>query len=217
MFDVPCFFPSLVKSHILAFQKNLSKHFPWKIWWQKIKTTISKLSIICFSRFTKEKSIIVIFVKIPSSLNIFYKTILISLMRAKKDGNVHNVKLNSKLKVRWINTLKRFMKESGTIYVSYVEKHLYANLTWTPICEGFMREQSAINVQLVRKATKRNKHWKATLRRFMREISKRLNVICAIRTLRALILSNDTLKLFMRRKSRSAATFVRHALDKSLI
>ena len=217
MFDVPCFFPSLVKSHILAFQKKLSKHFPWKIWWQKIKTTISKLSIICFSRFTKEKSIIVIFVKIPSSLNIFYKTILISLMRAKKDGNVHNVKLNSKLKVRWINTLKRFMKESGTIYVSYVEKHLYANLTWTPICEGFMREQSAINVQLVRKATKQNKRWKATLRLFMREISRRLNVICAIRTLPALILSNDTLKLFMRRKSRSAATFVRHALDKSLI
>ena len=80
-----------------------------------------------------------------------------------------------------------------------------------------MREQSAINVQRVRKATKQNKRWKATLRRFMREISKRLNVICAIRTLRALILSNDTLKLFMRRKSRLAATFVRHALAKSLI
>ena len=71
----------------------------------------------------------VISVMNPSSLNIFYKTILISLMRAKKDGNVHNVKLNSKLKVRWINTLKQFMKESGTIYVSYVEKHLYACLT----------------------------------------------------------------------------------------
>ena len=75
------------------------------------------------------KRMIVNFVMKPSSLNIFCKTMLILVIKVKKDGNVIYAKPSLKLKVHWTNTLNQFMKENEIKFVSYVERHLFVNLT----------------------------------------------------------------------------------------
>jgi len=136
----------------------------------------------------------------------------------KKVGNAKRVKLNSKPNIRSTTTLKRFMKGDGTIFVSYVEKHLCACLTWTLIWNRFMKTPiSGTNVKPVKKATNQNKLWPATLNRLMKETSRLLSVLFVTRHLWVRILWNVTLKLFMRRKSRLPVIFVRLDLGKSLI
>ena len=160
---------------------------------------------------------IVIIAMNPSSLILFWKDILISLMKGKKVGNANNVRRISKQKARWNNTLKPFMLERVIIFVSYAAKHLCGNPTWTLICGGFMRGQSGINVKAVKKVTKQSKFWKNTLKRCMKETSRLSSVNYVIKILRARTLWNVTLKLFMKRKSHGAVLFVRPDLDKSQI